>query len=366
MKKLVYIVSDIDKAFAFEWISRTLKNWFQLVFIVIGKKDSALLQFLNNNQIRSYHISNKTSLILQWLSVLKILWLERAVIVHTHMWTANLLGLTTAWLLNIEKRIFTRHHAMTHHVEYPSGLKWDKVCNWLATDIIAVSENIEKILIKYDRAPETKIQIIHHGFDLEYFHNIDDTRVSELRKKHGIRETTFPVIGIIARYIKWKGIQFTIDAFKQIKNQFPQAHLVLANANGDNKSEIQSILSELPKGSYTEIEFEQDLSALYKLFDIYVHVPIDNLVEAFGQTYVEALAAGVPSVFTLSGIAKEFIIDQENALVVDYKNSEEIADAIRQILLHDDVRLKLIKNGRSSVHQFNLNDMLNRLVTLYD
>ena len=366
MKKLVYIVSDIDKAFAFEWISRTLKNWFQLVFIVIGKKDSALLQFLNSNQIRSYHISNKTSLILQWLSVLKILWLERAVIVHTHMWTANLLGLTTAWLLNIEKRIFTRHHAMTHHVEYPSGLKWDKVCNWLATDIIAVSENIEKILIKYDRAPETKIQILHHGFDLDYFLNVDDIRVNKLRIKYGINNLKFPVIGIIARYVKWKGIQFTIDAFKEVKMHFPHAHLVLANADGDNKNEIQSILSELPEETYTEIVFEQDLSALYKLFDIYVHVPTDNLAEAFGQTYVEALAAGIPSIFTLSGIANEFIIHEENALVVRYKNSQEIADAVRRILQHEDVRLKLIKNGRSSVNKFNLNDMLNRLVTLYD
>jgi hypothetical protein len=61
-------------------------------------------------------------------------------------------------------------------------------------------------------------------------------------------------------------------------------------------------------------------------------VPIDDTIEAFGQTYIEALISGVPSVFTLSGVASEFIENGKNALVVDYKNSEQISVAIDQIL----------------------------------
>jgi glycosyltransferase involved in cell wall biosynthesis len=366
LKKVVYIVSDIEKALAFEWLSVTLKQKFELVFILIGKNESALMHFLKAHGVRSYQIEGTLQFAMKWVSVFNILRAEKPDVVHTHLWTANLIGLSASWLLRIRKRIFTRHHAMIHHTQYPSGLKWDKACNWLATDIIAISENIKTILIKYDGARESKIHLIHHGFDLEYFADPSADRVAALKKKYDLKSNYFPVVGVISRYVKWKGVQFMIQAFKELRKNFPQAHLILANADGDYRDTIQSMLTELPKGCYTEIVFEEDLSALYKLFHVYVHVPTDDKAEAFGQTYVEALAAGIPSVFTRSGIGNEFLVHEENALVVDYQSSEQIAAAVDRILRCDDLRNKLISNGHGSVAAFELNNMLNRLVKLYE
>ena len=67
---------------------------------------------------------------------------------------------------------------------------------------------------------------------------------------------------------------------------------------------------------YTEIVYETDMPALYKTFDVFVHVPVEPHFESFGQVYVEAMASGIPSVFTLAGAATEFVRDGENALVV--------------------------------------------------
>ena len=114
-----------------------------------------------------------------------------------------------------------------------------------------------------------------------------------------------------------------------------------------------------------EISFEPNLFALYKLFDVFIHVPINKEIEAFGQTYVEALAASVPSVFTLSGIASEFVENKNNSLVVDYKNSEQIHDSIIQILVNKKLRETLIQNGRKSVEQFKLEIFIKKLEQLY-
>src|SRR5688572_22504085 len=114
MRKVCYIVSDIEKALAFEWLSIALKQKFELIFIHIGKNESALMLFLKDHGIRNYYVNGASPFVLQWLSVFKILRAEKPQIVHTHMWTANLIGLSTAWVLNIKKRIFTRHHAMIH------------------------------------------------------------------------------------------------------------------------------------------------------------------------------------------------------------------------------------------------------------
>ena len=62
-----------------------------------------------------------------------------------------------------------------------------------------------------------------------------------------------------------------------------------------------------------------------------MHVPIDSMSEAFGQTYIEALASRVPSIFTLSGIACEFAKDRVNCLVVPYKDSDSIQLALESI-----------------------------------
>ncbi|MBL0274387.1 MAG: glycosyltransferase family 4 protein [Chitinophagaceae bacterium] len=143
--------------------------------------------------------------------------------------------------------------------------------------------------------------------------------------------------------------------------------LLLANAkHGDYKDEIAVLLSELPVNSYHEIVFEHNLFALYRLFDVYVHIPIDPELEAFGQTYVEALAAGIPSVFTNSGVAPEFIHHEKNALVVDFQNSEQVYQSILTLLNDADLRETLIRNGREDVKEsFSLEKMISNLEKLY-
>jgi glycosyltransferase involved in cell wall biosynthesis len=94
-------------------------------------------------------------------------------------------------------------------------------------------------------------------------------------------------------------------------------------------------------------------------------VPINKEIEAFGQTYVEALAAEIPSVFTLSGIASEFVQNNNNALLVEYEDFKQIYDSIIQILVNKKLRETLIQNGRKSIEQFKLEIFINKLEQLY-
>lgn len=367
LKKVIYIISDIDKALSFEWIALGLQSKFDLTFILIGKEGSDFSFFLKRHSIKCYEITHGgyKSRFAKWWAVFNILRKEKPVTVHTHLWQANLIGLSAAWVLRINKRIYTRHHAITHYLEYPSGRKWDLLCNFLATDIVAISQNVKKILIDRDKAMQKKITTIYHGFDFNYFAEVSNDRVHKLRVQYSLFETSFPIVGVIARHLEWKGIQYIIPAFQKLRKEFPEAHLVLANANGSYRNQIQEVLSVLPPGSYTAISFENDLVALYKIFNVYVHVPIDSESEAFGQTYVEALICGVPSVFTLSGIAPEFIVDRKNALVVPFKDSDAIHAALKEILSNRALSDQLVQNGKAAVKLFSLQGMITALEDLY-
>jgi len=366
--KVVYIISHIDKAIGFEWISDKLdKSQFELAFILLNDQPSYLAKHLKEKGVTVHELRyvSKKDMPVTLLKVINLLRKEKANVIHTHMYAADIIGQTAGKILRIKKRVYTRHSS-NENSKYHNKKRIDNLVNSLTTHILAISENVKNILITEEGVKPQKIRLIHHGFKLEEFANVPKEEIIELSEKYNPQGKR-PVIGVVARYSHWKGIQYTIEAFKKVLALHPNALLLLANAKkGDYKNEIATLLSELPGGSFHEIEFEHNLFALYHLFDVYVHVPIDAELEAFGQTYVESLAAGIPSVFTNSGIAREFIEHEKNALIVDFKNADQIYESILKLLNNKDLRDKLIKNGREDVREaFSLEKMICNLEKLY-
>lgn len=366
--KVTYIVSDIDKAIAFEWIATYLdKTKFDLSFILLNPGSSQLEQFLIEKGIRVNTIvcKGKESWPLAWWQLFRQLKSEKPRVVHCHLLQANILGLSAAKMAHIEKRIYTRHHSVQHHVSNKKGVYWDKLSNALATDIIAISPMVEKILIQWEGAEVSKVHYIPHGFLLESFSSVAADRINAIRNKYDF-EGRGPVVGVISRFTQLKGIQFIIPAFAQLLKQYPDAILLLFSAQGDYAQEINRQLEIIPNSNFRKIIYESDIAASFKSMDIFLHVPIDEQSEAFGQIYIEALAAGVPSIFTLSGIAPDFIRDKENALVVSYQNSNSIYEAMTELLLHPELREKLSVEGPQSVKEkFSLENMIVGIEELY-
>jgi glycosyltransferase involved in cell wall biosynthesis len=367
--KVIYIISQIDKAIGFEWIVENLDNArFDLSFILLNEKPSYLAQYLTAKGITVHELAftgRKQDLPRLLLKVINLLRREKPDVIHTHMYIADLLGQFAGKILRVKKRVYTRHSSNESR-KYHKKQRIDRIVNSLSTHVVAISENVKNILHTEENVPLESIRLIHHGFDLARFDAIPPAEIAELSAKYNPQHKK-PVIGVVARYSHWKGIQDAIAAFKKVLADYPNALLLLANAKkGDFKDEIAALLAELPAGSYHEIVFEHNLFALYRLFDVYVHLPIDAELEAFGQTYVEALAAGIPSVFTNSGVAREFIRDGENALVVDFQNPEQVYEAILRLLRDDRLRKKLSANGKADVRKmFTLEIMIDKMERLY-
>lgn len=364
---IIYIISNINKAIAFEWLTLQLpKEKFKLSFLLLNPSPSDLESFLINNNVPVLRIPfhGRRSYPSTLFGVIRYLIKQKPDIIHCHLFDASFIGLLAAKLLGIRKRITTRHHSTYNQQYNRKGIKYDKLINRLASDIIAISENVQHVLIHNEKVSPHKIQIIHHGFDLLAFENVDEARIKEIRQKYNPKKKG-PVIGVIARWIEWKGIQYIISAFKKLLIDYPDALLVLANANGPYKNEIEAQVSELPKNSYQIIPFENDLFALYQLFDVYVHTPIDTNVEAFGQTYIEAMAAGIPSVFTRSGVAVEYIKHEHNALVVPFCVNNPIYKSIIRILREKELAKRIVENGKKDVRGFDLPVMIKKLEQLY-
>ena len=368
-KKILFVISLVEQSLAFEWFFRELTKsgtHYQIVFL--HPHEPALAKFCKtlNVPVKWIRYRNKFDAPLAFIRIWKLIFKEKITLLHAHLFDACLIALPVAKLAGIRHRIHTRHHASQHHLYNPHAVKYDRFINHQSTHIIAISEGIKKILIEKENVAAEKVTVVHHGFDLNYFENVNSERVNVLKKKYSLANS-YPVIGVISRWTHWKGIQFIIPAFKIIIEKYPSAVLLLANAKGEYVNEIESMLKVLPTNSYRQIIFEEDTPALYHLMNVFVHVPIDDHSEAFGQVYVEALAAGIPSVFTLSGIANEFIRDHFNALTVPYQNSTAIAEAIIKILNEDQLKNDLTANGKKDVAQlFDCRMMVAKMNDIYE
>jgi glycosyltransferase involved in cell wall biosynthesis len=366
--KIIYIVSNINKALAFEWIAEKLdKSRFDLIFVLLNPGKSDLEEYLISSHIKVYLFpyTGKKDIPGTFWKILKILRKEKGDRIHTHLFEASLLGLAAGKIAGVSKRIVTRHHGNQHHAFFPRAVYYDRIINSLATTIVAPSQSVKNILVSLEGVNSAKVKVVHHGFDLAYFDKPQPQLVQMLREKYNSANKR-PVIGVISRYTELKGLQYIIPAFKKLLDTYPNGLLVLANAGGDYSAQIGPLLKELPESAYVEIPFEKNIAGLYPLFDVFVHTPVEPASEAFGQTYVEALASGTPSVFTLSGVAAEFIVDRQNALVVPFRSAEAIHDAVLTLLKDEFLRSGLIKRGKQDVcSTFALSKMIKRLEDIY-
>lgn len=369
VKKLTYVVSDIDKALAFEWIAERInRSRIELSFILILQRPSQLETFLKDQKIPVYcfYYANKAGLMITLFRVYLRLKSLKSEIIHCHLLYGSMIGLTAGWMSGIGARIYTRHHSDFHHRYFPRGIKWDKWCNTIATRIIAPSNAVREVLIEMECVCPEKVSLIPHGFKLEYFRNPRQELIDTVGAKY-LAHGRYPVIGVISRFTELKGIQYIIPAFLKLLKKYPDALILFFNAQGNYEPAIRQLLNSVPQRNYRLISFENELAAVYHLFEVFIQVSTDTRIEAFGQTYVEALASGVPSVFTLSGIAVDFVKDGENALVVPFEDSDAIYFAVRKILEEQGLKEKLTAGGWNSVKErFALQHMIKQLEDLYE
>jgi glycosyltransferase involved in cell wall biosynthesis len=370
MINICYVISDIAKSFSLEWtIANINSSKFNLHVVLINNNDTEFERFICKQGIPVYRIAyaSKADMPQTIYKIWKYLKKEKIQIIHCHLFEASIAGLIAAKLAGVSKRIYTRHNSTINLDYYPKAVKYDRLINYLSTDIIAISKVVKDVLRLRENVPEHKIKIVYHGFDFEAMDKLANEHKAEMAEKYKLTGNKYPVIGVVSRFIEYKGVEFIIPAFKRLLGDYPNAHLVFCNAVGPNSSTIKEILNDIPSANYTIIEFEENIFSMYKLFNIFVHVPVYAESEAFGLSCIEAWALEVPSVFTNAGIVNEMGIDKVNCLIVDFKSEESIYKAMLKIMEEPELKEKIIRNGKmvARIGQFDIAEMTKKLEQIY-
>jgi len=244
---------------------------------------------------------------------------------------ATIIGMFCARLFAIKRRIFIRHHSNLHH-EYKMklGRLVDLASNKLCTDVVAVSRVVARILVEDEKIMPSKVTVIFNGIDLSEFQSAVSRQTEMLNPD--FHDNNLFTIGVLSRLTEWKGVAYTAKAFVRINREFPQSRLRVVGAFSDSYTEVRNILGSLDPNLYTLEGENSDIPNDFRSIDVFIHVPVGESYEAFGIVYIEALAAKVPCIFTQSGILNELEDPTNFADIVDYRSSDEIYIALKEIL----------------------------------
>lgn len=94
-----------------------------------------------------------------------------------------------------------------------------------------------------------------------------------------------------------------------------------------------------------------ELNEIYRMADIYC---IPSYHEGFPRTIWEAMANSVPVIATKVGSIPYFLQDQTNALLIEPRNAQQIAQTITHLLQNPDLRRHLIRNGYALAQEMTL------------
>jgi len=219
--------------------------------------------------------------------------------------TASLLGMSGGYLAFVPRRIFTRHHGSENHLfGNKRGILIDRITNLLATRIVAVSNVCKEVLLHKDFVRPEKVIVIYNSFDYERF-SAASRHFSSQEIGPSFLEHDALTIGVIGRGVPGKGIHVALSAFALFLKQYPNAKLRLIGHGNFYTAQNLKALESIPPTNLEIVLDSPDICLEYQRFDLFLHLPEFRDFESFGLVYLEAIAAGVPSIFTVSGILAE-------------------------------------------------------------
>ena len=248
----------------------------------------------------------------------------KADVILSWMWSAHLYGCPASLLSGVP--------CLWSQLENPKGY-WLKEltarlpCSGMFINSLSGKEILEEIF------PKRSIKLVYPGVALQKF-SPDKLPSREItRQALGLPVGT-PIIGIVGRLQRWKGIHILIDSMPHILKNHPESHFIVVGGKHETEPEYENFLRDkidllnLEK-NITFAGSQKNIPEWMHAMDIFIHAS-DH--EPFGIVIVEAMAMGKPVVASASGGPTEIITDGVNGVLVPFGNSSALANAVLRLL----------------------------------
>jgi len=244
---------------------------------------------------------------------------------------------------------------------------------YIAYDIIGGKRMIKNADAVIVNSKEEYQDAINYGIQKEKLHlipvGIDIEEYNPLKKDSETLKILF--VGRISRNRNVEPIIKAAGILKKRKTRHKFRFVIVGGEEKSSETSKTGYLDELKELAkkigvadivdFTGPKYDLKLREQYRTADIFVYT---SLSENFGQTMLEAGAAGLPMICTKVGIAPEIITDNENGFLVKGE-PEEIANRITE-LFDKKKRERFGALTREKVRKnFNWDEIINKYLDIY-
>ena len=238
-----------------------------------------------------------------------------------------------------------------------------------ANRVIAVSEATKRDVENVMGVPPARIRRVYNAPDPAFFERASSgnaPRQEHILERYQINYPYLLYAGAIRRH---KNIPRLIEAFAVVRDQlashptYKDLRLVII---GDNISQFPAVRQAVIKSRVEQsvrflgfVPFDT-LRCFYECASAFV---FPSRYEGFGLPPLEAMACGTPVVASNVSSLPEVV--GEAAMAINPENVFDIARGIREVLLDEELRARLIRRGREQAARFSWNWTARQVLEIY-
>ena len=211
-----------------------------------------------------------------------------------------------------------------------------------ANFIQPISKYLSDFAIK--RGASCPIEVVPNGVNIDLFQTkYTELEIKILRDNLSIKDEY--VVLTTSRLVYKNGVDILIKAIAKIKESRPNIKLLIIG-DGPELPKLKVISYKLKVDN--NVLFlgqipQKDLPIYFRVSDVFVRA---SRSEGLGNSFLEAMAAGIPVIGTPVGGIVDFLITGHTGLLANPEDSDDLAEKIRYTLGHQEIRSTVTKNEK--------------------
>lgn len=202
---------------------------------------------------------------------------------------------------------------------------------WPARGVIALSRDGVKAQSRI--WPQRPVRLVYPGVSLDVIEGVRAQPPEAMRRRLGL-PTDSPVVGLVGRLQRWKGIHVFLDAIVAARRAVPNLRGVVVGGPHETEpeypEELRAQAERLGIGDAVRFTgFQPNPVEWMQAMDVVVHAS-DH--EPFGIVVVEAMALGKPVVAGAGGGPSEIIATDKEGVLIPFGDAAGIAASVVRLL----------------------------------